>query len=80
MEGVRNDGRALEFVADGPFEFGSLVQVYLTPDAKDPAGNSIFDYLLAVVLYRKGAEAVADRLMHLAHPPPWRARVAEGQE
>jgi len=28
--------------------------------------------LLAVVLYRKGAEAVADRLMDLAHPPPWR--------
>lgn len=33
--------------------------------------------LLAVVLYRKGAEAVADRLMDLGHPPPWGARVAE---
>jgi len=33
--------------------------------------------LLAVVLYRKGAEAVADRLMDLAHPPPWRLRVRD---
>ena len=32
--------------------------------------------LLAVTLYRKGAEAVAARLLDLAQPP-WRARVAE---
>jgi hypothetical protein len=33
--------------------------------------------LLAVVLYRKGAEAIADRLMDLAYSPPRALRVAE---
>ena len=33
--------------------------------------------LLAVTLYRKGAEAVADRLIDLEQPPSWSARVAE---
>ena len=33
--------------------------------------------LLAVVLYRKGAEAIADRLLDLAYSPPRTLRVAE---
>lgn len=33
--------------------------------------------LLAVVLYRKGAEAIADRLLELAYSPPRALRVAE---
>jgi hypothetical protein len=32
---------------------------------------------LAVVLYRKGAEAVADKLLDLAYSPPRALRVAE---
>jgi hypothetical protein len=33
--------------------------------------------LLAVVLYRKGAEAIADRLLDLAYSPTRALRVAE---
>ena len=33
--------------------------------------------LLAVVLYRKGAEAIADKLLDVAYSPPRALRVAE---
>lgn len=33
--------------------------------------------LLAVVLYRKGAEAIADKLLDVAYSPPLALRVAE---
>ncbi|MFN7962562.1 MAG: Ig-like domain-containing protein [Thermoanaerobaculia bacterium] len=41
---VTGSGRAIEFVPDAPFPASALVQIFLTPDARDLAGNSVNNY------------------------------------